>query len=126
MQFWSRSESSDPPRHLPLPTGRHAVGYQDLMTAGPAEEGVFVRLYYPSVLPLAETVKKHSLWPLWSDDDYLVGFVKFMQAMLARWPQELRCSCNAKPRTLRCCSLPGPLRRRTVSATAAAPALASR
>ena len=86
MQFWSRGESSDPPRHLPLPTGRHAVGYQDLMTAGPAEEGVFVRLYYPSVLPLAETVKKHSLWPLWSNDDYLVGFVKFMQAMLARWP----------------------------------------
>ena len=86
MPFWSRGESSDPPRHLPLPTGPHAVGYQDVMTAGPAEDGVFVRLYYPSVHPLTETVKKHSLWPLWSDDDYLVGFVKFMQAMLARWP----------------------------------------
>ena len=45
-----------------------------------------MRLYYPSVHPQTETVKKHSQWPLWSDDDYLVGFVKFMQAMLARWP----------------------------------------
>ena len=47
---------------------------------------MFVRIYYPSEFPQTETVKKHSLWPLWSDDDYLIGFVKFMQAMLARWP----------------------------------------
>ena len=86
MPFWSRPGPSDPPRHLPLPTGPHAVGYQDVMTAGPAEDGVFCRLYYPSALPLQQTTDNHSLWPLWSDDDYLVGFVKFMQAMLARWP----------------------------------------
>ena len=48
--------------------------------------GVFVRIYYPSEFPQTETVQKHAMWPLWSDDDYLIGFVKFMQAMLARWP----------------------------------------
>ena len=48
--------------------------------------GVFVRIYYPSEYPQTDTIKKHSMWPLWSDDDYLIGFVKFMQAMLARWP----------------------------------------
>lgn len=84
MPFWRRSD--EPPRHLPLPTGPHAVGYQDVMTPGPAEDGVFVRIYYPSEFPQSETVQKHAMWPLWSDDDYLIGFVKFMQAMLARWP----------------------------------------
>lgn len=75
-----------PPVHLPLPTGPHAVGYQDVMTPGSAEEGVFIRLYYPSIFPLNETINKTNLWPLWADDDYLIGFVKFMQAMLEKWP----------------------------------------
>jgi len=86
MPFWKKSEDPPPPRHLPLPTGPHAVGYQDVMTPGPAQEGVFVRFYYPSILPLNETINQSSLWPIWADDDYLVGFVKFMQAVLARWP----------------------------------------
>lgn len=87
MPFW-RSNSGDvsPPRHLPLPTGPHAVGYQDLMTPGTVEEGTFMRLYYPSVHPLNETINKHDLWPLWAEDEYLIGFVKFMQAVLSKWP----------------------------------------
>lgn len=56
------------------------------MTPGDHETGVFVRLYYPSIHPLTETINKSELWPLWSDDDYLVGFVRFMQAVLAKWP----------------------------------------
>ena len=63
-------------------TGPHAVGYQDVMTPGPPEEGVFVRVFYPSQFAQNETVSKHELWPLWSDDDYLVGFVKFMQVSI--------------------------------------------
>ena len=59
---------------------------QDLMTPGPVDCGTFLRLYYPSVHPISETVAQHSLWPLWAEDEYLVGFVKFMQAVLARWP----------------------------------------
>eukprot|EP00092_Neocalanus_flemingeri_P017862 GFUD01019326.1.p1 GENE.GFUD01019326.1~~GFUD01019326.1.p1 ORF type:complete len:435 (+),score=115.81 GFUD01019326.1:86-1390(+) len=86
MPFWRKSEDATPPRHLPLPTGPHAVGYQDVMTPGPADEGVFVRFYYPSIHPLNETINKSDLWPIWADDDYLVGFVKFMQAVLAKWP----------------------------------------
>jgi len=87
MPFWRKSsEDTPPPRHLPLPTGPHAVGYQDVMTPGPADEGVFVRFYYPSIHPLNETINKHDLWPIWADDDYLIGFVKFMQAVLVKWP----------------------------------------
>jgi len=56
------------------------------MTPGPPEEGVFVRMYYPSQYSQDATLKMHDQWPLWSDDDYLLGFVKFMQAMLAKWP----------------------------------------
>ena len=56
------------------------------MTPGPATKGVFLRLYYPAALPLNETINQSALWPLWADDDYLFGFVRFMQAMLARWP----------------------------------------
>ena len=180
MPFWRKSD--EPPRHLPLPTGPHAVGYQvnitnqlsineyichqDVMTPGPAEEGreiqgkIFfpkltfwylaiwvqpgnvnmpilgfmakcsplgdikelywrvstVRSVCPDLLPervssqrdgeqacgqseafiltidkseafilaVVLQVSKHAMWPLWSDDDYLIGFVKFMQAMLAR------------------------------------------
>lgn len=48
--------------------------------------GVFVRMYYPSQYSQDATLKMHDRWPLWSDDDYLLGFVKFMQAMLAKWP----------------------------------------
>jgi len=86
--FGRRRPGSEPalPRHLPLPTGPHAVGFQDIMTPGSPEDGVFVRLYYPSIYPLNETVNKFELWPVWAEDEYLVGFVKFMQAMLANWP----------------------------------------
>eukprot|EP00090_Calanus_glacialis_P009424 TRINITY_DN17792_c0_g1_i1.p1 TRINITY_DN17792_c0_g1~~TRINITY_DN17792_c0_g1_i1.p1 ORF type:complete len:439 (+),score=123.75 TRINITY_DN17792_c0_g1_i1:76-1392(+) len=85
--FWRKStEDAPPPTHLPLPTGPHAVGYQDVMTPGPADEGIFVRFYYPSIYPLNETINKSELWPIWADDDYLIGFVKFMQAVLAKWP----------------------------------------
>jgi len=87
MPFWKKNSEELPvPKHLPLPTGPHAVGYQDVMTSGPAEEGVFVRIYYPSIYPLNETINKSELWPIWADDDYLIGFVKFMQAVLAKWP----------------------------------------
>jgi len=87
MPFWrSNSKEAATPRHLPLPTGPRAVGYQDVMTPGTVEEGTFMRLYYPSVHPLNETINKHELWPLWAEDEYLIGFVKFMQAVLARWP----------------------------------------
>ena len=48
--------------------------------------GVFARFYYPSIHPLNETINKSELWPIWADDDYLIGFVKFMQAVLAKWP----------------------------------------
>jgi len=74
------------PRHIPLPTGPHAVGFQDVMTPGGPDKGVFVRIYYPSLYPVNETINKTELWPVWADDEYLVGFVKFMQAALARWP----------------------------------------
>jgi len=90
MPFWSKSSAesvaSDAPRHLPLPTGPHAVGYADVMTPGDETDGVFLRLYYPSALPLTETINQHHLWPLWAEDEYILGFVKFMQAMLAKWP----------------------------------------
>jgi len=90
MPFWKKSDSSPPPlptpRHLPLPTGPHAVGYADVMTPGDVREGVFLRLYYPSQLPLTETINQAALWPLWAEDEYITGFVKFMQAVLARWP----------------------------------------
>lgn len=84
-QFWKKS-TPDVPVHLPLPTGPYAVGYQDVMTPGPADEGIFVRFYYPSIYPLNETINKSDMWPIWADDDYLIGFVKFMQAMLEKWP----------------------------------------
>jgi len=83
---WWKSTGELPPLHLPLPTGPHAVGYQDVMTPGPVDEGVYARLYYPSIHPLNETINKYELWPVWADDNYLIGFVKFMQAMLAKWP----------------------------------------
>jgi len=87
MNFWrAQSEEVPLPEHLPLPTGPHAVGFLDIMTAGPIEEGVFVRVYYPSIHPLNETINKSSLWPVWADDDYLVGFSRFMQALLRKWP----------------------------------------
>ena len=41
--FWRRSD--EPPRHLPLPSGPHAVGYQDVMTPGPPEEGKYTYKY---------------------------------------------------------------------------------
>ena len=37
--FWKSSTEDAPPVHLPLPTGPHAVGYQDVMTPGPVAEG---------------------------------------------------------------------------------------
>jgi len=83
---WWKSTGELPPLHLPLPTGPHAVGYQDVMTPGSVDEGVYARLYYPSIHPLNETINKYDQWPVWADDDYLIGFVKFMQAMLAKWP----------------------------------------
>jgi len=86
MPLWGRSREAQLPRHLPLPTGPHAVGFQDVMTAGEPDTGTFVRLYYPSIFPVNETINKHELWPVWAEDEYLVGFVKFMQAMLAKWP----------------------------------------
>jgi len=92
MPFWRQSSREglqhEPiPRHLPFPSGPHAVGFQDVMTGGdPSTVGVFVRVYYPSALPSSDTVNQWHLWPVWADDDYLLGFVKFMQAMLARWP----------------------------------------
>jgi len=85
-RLFSRESSSDTPRHLPLPSGPHAVAFQDVMTAGTPQQGVFVRLYYPSALPSSDTVNQSLLWPVWADDDYLLGFVQFMQAMLAKWP----------------------------------------
>ena len=36
---WWKSTGELPPLHLPLPTGPHAVGYQDVMTPGPVDEG---------------------------------------------------------------------------------------
>ena len=51
MPFWRKSsEDTPPPRHLPLPTGPHAVGYQDVMTPGPADEGL--TLYFLTLLIL--------------------------------------------------------------------------
>jgi len=86
MPFWKKAvDEGTPPRHLPLPTGPHAVGYQDIMTPG-GVEGSFLRLYYPSIHPLNETINQHCVWPLWAEDEYLRGFVNFMQAVLARWP----------------------------------------
>ena len=46
MPFWKRSDEL--PRHLPLATGPHAVGYQDVMTPGPPEEGKSLLLHYPN------------------------------------------------------------------------------
>jgi len=85
MPFFGSGEAQIP-RHIPLPTGPHAVGFQDVMTPGGPEKGVFSRIYYPSIYPVNETINKTEMWPVWADDEYLVGFVKFMQAALARWP----------------------------------------
>jgi len=86
MPFWKSQQDTPPPKHLPLPTGPHAVGYQDLMTPGGVKDGTFLRLFYPSNLPLNETINQHKRWPLWAEDEYLIGMVKFMQAILAKWP----------------------------------------
>ena len=56
------------------------------MTPGGAKDGTFLRLFYPSNLPLNETINQHKHWPLWAEDEYLIGMVKFMQAILAKWP----------------------------------------
>jgi len=70
-------------RHLPLPRGPHSVGFIDLMTPGDPETGSFVRVLYPTEEQCIESTEK---WPLWSEDDYLTGFVNFVQAMSVRWP----------------------------------------
>ena len=56
------------------------------MTPDGEEEGTFLRLFYPSNLPVNETINQHAEWPLWAEDEYLIGMVKFMQAILAKWP----------------------------------------
>ena len=56
------------------------------MTPDGEEEGTFLRLFYPSNLPINETINQHAEWPLWAEDEYLIGMVKFMQAILAKWP----------------------------------------
>ncbi|XP_023333646.1 platelet-activating factor acetylhydrolase isoform X1 [Eurytemora carolleeae] len=86
MPLFNRSQEPVLPGHLPLPTGPYAVGYQDIMTPGDPTSGVYVRVYYPSIHPVNETINMSELWPVWADDDYLVGFVKFMQIMLEKWP----------------------------------------
>ena len=42
--------NKSPPEHLPLPTGPHAVGYQDIMTPGPAHEGWAEHIFVTLVL----------------------------------------------------------------------------
>ena len=39
MKFWWNAQDSSPPLHLPISTGPHAVGFQDVMTPGPADKG---------------------------------------------------------------------------------------
>jgi len=83
MPFWKKSVISE---QIPYPTGPHAVGYQDVMTPGPPDKGVFARIYYPCEQPKEETVNNTDMWPLWAEDEYLIGFAKFMQAVLDKWP----------------------------------------
>ena len=45
---------------------------------------MFVRIYYPSQHPIHETLDHH-LWPLWSDDDYLVGAWCLQGVVLDGW-----------------------------------------
>ena len=45
-----------------------------------------MRVYYPSQLAQYKTTHHPNLWPLWADDHYIRGFVRFMQAVVANWP----------------------------------------
>jgi len=56
------------------------------MTPGDPSTGVFMRVYYPSQVATCDSSQYHHLWPVWADDDYLLGFVRFMQTMLGNWP----------------------------------------
>eukprot|EP00095_Tigriopus_kingsejongensis_P006071 maker-scaffold917_size81461-snap-gene-0.9 protein:Tk06071 transcript:maker-scaffold917_size81461-snap-gene-0.9-mRNA-1 annotation:"hypothetical protein DAPPUDRAFT_208600" len=75
--------SADGKRHLPQPRGPHSVGYVDLLTPGGPEEGILCRLLYPTKEQcLAESAR----WPLWLEDQYISGMLRFMQSTLAEWP----------------------------------------
>lgn len=68
-------------KHLPQPMGPHSVGFVDVMTPGP--KGIFTRVYYPTT---EQCLDEHKRWPLWAEDEYITGFLTFMQAVLSRWP----------------------------------------
>jgi hypothetical protein len=63
-------------KHLPQPRGPHSVGYVDLMTPGDPSMGSFVRILYPTK---EQCLSNEQKWPIWAEDDYLTGFVKFVQ-----------------------------------------------
>ena len=44
--------------------------------SGDPETGSFVRILYPTQEQCIDSTDK---WPLWSEDDYLTGFVNFVQ-----------------------------------------------
>ena len=46
------------------------------LISGDPETGSFVRILYPTQEQCIESTEK---WPLWSEDDYLTGFVNFVQ-----------------------------------------------
>ena len=64
-------------RHLPQPRGPHSVGFADVMT--PGEEGVFVRLLYPTD---EQCLEEHERWPQWLEDDYITAMLGFVQVKI--------------------------------------------
>jgi len=64
----------DGKKHLPAPSGPYVVSHADLMTGPNAEEGTFMRLFFPTEL---ENIYEHSsVWTPWiPHPKYLEGFV---------------------------------------------------
>ncbi|TRY77916.1 hypothetical protein TCAL_13122 [Tigriopus californicus] len=75
--------SSDGKRHLPQPRGPHSVGFVEVLTPGGPEEGTLCRILYPTQEQCLENSDK---WPLWLEDQYINGMLRFMQYTLADWP----------------------------------------
>lgn len=62
--------------HLPPPRGPHSVGFVDY-----GDQNVLARIYYPTK---ENWLDNGGRWPLWAEDDYIVGLLTFMKAMTHR------------------------------------------
>ncbi len=68
--------TTDGKKHLPMPRGPHSVGFVDLMTPGEPDQASFVRILYPT---RQSSISSTDRWPVWTEDEYLTGFVSFVQ-----------------------------------------------